>query len=146
MKLKSNKNVFLFAVIILFFSGCAQLQEVSKTIWGSSTRALDNARETAIFKEYNCTVSECFDVALSLGSKDESLETQAVKSYTILLKDLRKDVIVVIGVPGSVDTTEVGIFFVKLQSNSTRIEISSLSSYAKQKVAEALFKELDANF
>ena len=45
---------------------------------------------------------------------------------------------------GQVDTTEVGIFFTPQGAESVSVDISSLSSSAKMRVADFLFAELDA--
>jgi len=47
---------------------------------------------------------------------------------------------------GSVDTTEVGVFFVELNDNQTRIELSSLSTNAKRLLAKGLFHGMDIVF
>ena len=46
-------NFILLFVLILSFSGCASVQEFSKTIWGSSTRVLEEKRIDAITKVYD---------------------------------------------------------------------------------------------
>ena len=50
------------------------------------------------------------------------------------------------GIKGNVDTTEVGIFFTQSNHTTVKLDVSSLSSSAKRKVAEAVFKELDQRF
>ncbi len=65
--------------------------------------------------------------------------------FRIFFHDRNKEHIVVIGVPGSVDSTEVGIFFDKVEGG-TKIDITSLSSNAKRSVARDLFKELDPQY
>ena len=50
------------------------------------------------------------------------------------------------GIAGNVDTTEVGIFFDDMGQGTVRVEISSLSSTAKRKVAKAVFAELEKHF
>ena len=58
----------------------------------------------------------------------------------------KKKHIIVMGIKGNVDTTEVGIFFTNPNVSTVKLEISSLSSSAKRTVAETLFKELDQQF
>ena len=65
------------------------------------------------------------------------------QKYLIFQKDEIKGYIILMGVPGYVDTTEVGIFFVEISDNEVRIELSSLSTNAKRAVAKTLFKGLD---
>ena len=59
---------------------------------------------------------------------------------------LQREVIIVINIKGNVDTTEVGIFFEELADGGSVIDISSLSSSARERVAEAVFAYLDQNF
>ena len=67
--------------------------------------------------------------------------------YTIFINDRLKKHIVVMGIPGNVDTTEVGIFFAAAASSGiSKIDISSLSSTAKEKVAKVIFEGLDKKF
>ena len=68
------------------------------------------------------------------------------KFFDVFLKDPHQKHIVVIGVSGNVDTTEVGIFFEEAGPSAIKVEISSLSSTAKRRVADAVFNALDKRF
>lgn len=68
------------------------------------------------------------------------------KFFDVFLKDPHRKHIVVIGVSGNVDTTEVGIFFEEAGPSAIKVEISSLSSTAKRRVANAVFSALDKRF
>lgn len=68
------------------------------------------------------------------------------KFFDVFLKNSRQKHIVVIGITGNVDTTEVGIFFEEAGPSTIKIEISSLSSTAKGRVAKAVFETLDKRF
>ncbi|MBI5149530.1 MAG: hypothetical protein HZA28_02000 [Candidatus Omnitrophica bacterium] len=68
------------------------------------------------------------------------------KFFDVFLKDPRQKHIVVIGIVGNVDTTEVGIFFDEVKPSTIRVEISSLSGTAKRRVAKAVFEALDKRF
>ncbi len=68
------------------------------------------------------------------------------KFFDIFLKDPRQKRVVVIGVTGNVDTTEVGIFFHEVSPSTIKVEISSLSDTAKRRVAQAVFEALDKRF
>jgi hypothetical protein len=124
-------------LISFLMAGCGHICEFSKTVWGSSTRALEKARVNGIIKTYDCTVSRCYDEALKAAQDAE---------YTIFINNKRKATIVVMGIQGSVDTTEVGIFFSDISDRQTKIYISSLSSNAKRTVAQAIFPQLDEVF
>lgn len=126
--------------------GCSQVAETGKSIWGSSTAALEQARVNALRRTYVCALDECFDAVLSLANNEEALKPQTEKLFDVFLKDRRKAHIVVMGIAGNVDTTEVGIFFDDMGQDTIRIEISSSSSSAKAKAARAVFEELDLRF
>ena len=126
----------IIGVIIFIFSGCSIVRvpkEVLKTFWGSTTRALEEARVDAKSTIFQCAYEECFDVALDAAQKSY---------YEIFINDKKQQHIVVMGIKGNVNTTEVGIFFVRLSEQKIRIEVSSLSSSAKEKVADVIFSKL----
>lgn len=131
----------MFRLLIVFSllslsAGCAPGIEVSKKIWGSSTRDLEKARVNGIVRVYDATPSRCFD---------EALKAAVDLDFQIFIQSKAKASIVVMGVKGSVNTTEVGIFFSEVTDNKTKIYISSLSTNAKRIVAEKIFTKLDAS-
>ena len=134
----------LIAAIVCLCSSCSSLNngadnsvEVCKTLWGSSTRALEQARDKAVTKTYDKSYWDCVRSVISVVGKN---------GWVIFKKDEIKGYIVVMGVKGCVNTTEIGVFFDELSNTQTRIEISSLSSNAKRKVAKGLFHGLDIAF
>jgi hypothetical protein len=66
--------------------------------------------------------------------------------FDIFIKDSKKHRLVVMGIAGNVETTEVGIFFTQPTLTTVKIEVSSLSSSAKRTVSEKTFEELDLRF
>lgn len=129
----------LIAAIVFLCSSCTAWDntvEVGKTIWGSSTRALEQARDHAITKTYDKPYWDCVRSAI----------TYSKKHWVIFQKDEIKGYMVVMGVKGCVNTTEIGVFFDELSDNQTKVEISSLSTNAKRKVAKELFHGLDIAF
>lgn len=136
----------LLIILIVVFSGCAQLTETSKVVLGTSTKALEEGRIDAIKKSYSCSYQECFYAVLSLGRKEELEPMSEDKYFDVFSNKMDKDYLVVMGVPGNVDTTEVGIFFSRRSLKAVEVEITSRSSSAKRKVAKAVFKELDMRF
>ena len=133
-------RLFLIIITVCLFSSCAAWDntvEGGKTIWGSSTRALEQARDRAITKTYDKSYWDCMRSATAVVAK---------KHWVMFKKDEIKGYMVVMGVKGCVDTTEIGIFFEELSDHQTRIEISSLSTNAKRKVAKGLFHGLDIAF
>ena len=156
------------------FIGCAPIKETAKVFWGSSTKALEKARRNALSKTYHCQFDQCFDAVLSLARKktminlqgypeqsaaqpqlttqDESVTEEKVSAkqtgdfFEVFMKDRKSGYLVVMGIDGSVDTTEVGIFFSLYSPGVIKIEISSLSSNAKRHVAQDIFGQLDLKF
>ena len=106
----------LMIAIVCLCSSCASLNhgvdntvEVGKTIWGSSTRALEQARDNAITKTYDKSYWDCVRSAIAVVGK---------KHWVIFKKDEIKGYMVVMGVKGCVNTTEIGIFFDELSDTS----------------------------
>lgn len=130
---------FLLIMLLGFCSSCAVVNggvEVAKTIWGSSTRALEEARTTALVKTYDQSYWETIRAA----------EEYCNKHFLIFKKEEVKGYFIIMHVRGAVNTTEVGIFFVEVKDKQTRVEISSLSTHAKRIVAKHLFHGLDVAF
>lgn len=65
--------------------------------------------------------------------------------YIVFFHDRQEQHVVVVGVPGSVDSTEVGIFF-ENTPRGVQVEIASLSSHAKRTVSASVFKALTEKF
>ena len=137
---------FFILFFIIFLNGCAPIQETAKVIWGSSTNALEKARPQAISKTFHCNFDECFDAVVSLEHTSKSKEFIPEGVFDIFIKDRKKAHLVVMGVTGSEQATEVGIFFVRMSPEIVKIEISSLSHTAKEKAAEAIFATLTSKF
>lgn len=132
--MKEKCFVLICSVLILSLCGCGRLTEFVKGIWGSSTQSLGKARLDALSKIYQCQYSDCFDAGL------KAVQNQG---FQVFLKDKKKQHIVLMGIPGNIDTTEVGVFFVKVTDDAVRIEVTSLSQHAKEIVAERLFNKLN---
>ncbi len=168
--MKNFKTLTIISFLICL-GGCAQVTETVKVIYGSSTRALEEAKSEAITKKYSCQYAECFDSILTLARpklshipfKNDLSEPEVVEDgeevavleistksgfFDIFIEDYAKGHIVVMGIAGNVDTTEVGIFLSSSGKNSknTQIEISSLSSSAKRTLAEIVFEHLNQHF
>ncbi len=129
--------MWLLMLSLFVCSGCAQTVEVAKTVWGSSTRALEEARASAISKTYDQGYWKCMQALLAAIDRHK---------YVVFQKDEIKGYVVVMGIHGSVNTTEVGIFIVEINDNQARIEVSSLSTNAKRIVSKAIFKDIDVTF
>ena len=133
-------RLIVLLCLSIALSGCMVINggvELSKTIWGSSTRALEEARAQAINKTCDKNYWDVLKAALDVSAK---------KGYEVFKKDEVRGYVVLIGIKGSVNTTEVGVFFVELGDQQTRVEVSSLSTNAKRIVSKALFHGLDIEF
>lgn len=148
--MKEIKLVLCFSLVFLSV-GCSGLKEGAKVILGTSVKSLEDARVDAIRKTYYCDFDDCFDVILTLDRTGDSrhvkksLETTS-GSFDVFQQDRIKGFIVVMGIQGNVDTTEVGIFLEAIGRSAVEIEVVSLSSSAKRKVATVVFDELDSRF
>ncbi len=131
--IRTNVAAMIVAVVFL---GCTPL-EISRTVWGSSTRALEEARVNGIIKTYDAPLSRCYDEALMAAQEAE---------YEVFIQNKPRATIVVMGIKGSVNTTEVGIFFSEISDTQTKVYISSLSSNAKRTVAQNILPKLDELF
>ena len=138
------KNILIIAIVCLLSScaawnnGVDHTVEIGKTLWGSSTRALEAARDNAITKTYDKSYWDCVRSSIAVADKKQH--------WVIFKKNEIKGYMVVMGVKGCVNTTEIGIFFDELSDTQTRIEVVSLSTNAKRKVAKGLFHGLDIAF
>jgi hypothetical protein len=119
--------------IILSVGGCEHVTEPVKTLWGSSTRALEEARAEALSEVYSCKLEDCFEAVVNIAREEEMV---------IFINDRVKKHIVLMGVKGSVDTTEVGVFFSRREDQKIKVEVSSLSRNAKRTVAGTIFPAL----
>ena len=167
-----KKPRIIFTICLLaFVMGCAQITEPVKVIWGSSTKALEDARVDAISKTYRCSFTACYDAVLSFARvrkahaqrilEEEALEEEALDAqddnnvpaevvnknyFDIFINNRKKRHMVVMGIPGNIETTEAGIFFSQPNLTTVKIEVTSLSSSAKRKVAKFVFDELSLRF
>ncbi len=153
-----DKSLKLVLICCLMLIGCARIVDIPKTIWGSSTRALEVARVDAISKVYRCSFNDCYKAVLDLErekvrkipdvteTEDFIVETGSTGIFDIFLEDRKKRHVIVMGISGSVDTTEVGIFFSQPTLTTVKLEVTSLSSSAKRTTAEKMFEELDLLF
>jgi len=152
------KKIYFLFLISIFIFGCAAVQEPVKLLWGSSIKALENNRDSATVKAYECSKDACFDKIIKAIKAEEKREIQGteevkgtkeivqVAGYEIFIQERKKGLIVVMGVPKSETTTEVGIFLTQSIDKETKVEIVSLSSAAQKIVSDYIFKELDKSY
>jgi hypothetical protein len=120
--------VFLFLILI---NGCAPIKEAAKGFAGISTKELEAGRVSAIVKTFNYDYFSAFTKSLD-ALKD-------MKSY-IYAQNIKKHMIAIY--VSEEDTTPVGIFFKEVSANSTQVEVSSPSTFAKELISARLFKAL----
>lgn len=123
------KHVLVAACLLL--SGCAGITEGLKGIVGLSTRSLERARPAAIAEQFACSYPDCQKIVRD--------EVRSMGSY-IYADSTRKNLIAIY--VSETDTTPVGIFFTQVDEKTTRLEVSSPSSRAKELIAGRLFSRL----
>lgn len=154
-KIKNWSFCLTAVVCLVHLAGCSIAVEGVKKVLGTSIETLKEERENAITKSYYCSFEDCFEKVMFLARetrsaipwiKEEFDPAEGV--FDVLMKDLYASppYIVVIGIPGSVNTTEVGIFFSRKSRETISLDISSLSTSAKRTVSEIVFEELDLNY
>ena len=124
--------ISIFAFCIFNFMGCALLWEGVKGLAGVSTRALEDNRKTAITKAFNYDYFTCYTKTLDiLKSMQAYIYMQSIKKHMIAIYVSEKD------------TTPVGLFFKEIDTANTQVEVSSLSTYAKEFISGKVFPILD---
>lgn len=127
------KRCFLILAGFMFLAGCAHLTEATKEVWGSSIAHLERARSAGKSSKFALTLDECFE-------KTQKILTTA--GAVVYLKDKEKKYLAAMNFTGHVDTTEVGIFFTKIEDRQTRVEVASMSPGLVDEVAAILFSGL----
>ncbi len=110
------------------------MREAGKKIWGTSIEHLEKARPQG--------KSETF----SLSMDDSFARTQEVLKYAgaeVYLSMKDKGYLTAMNFKGSVDTTQVGIFFTDAGEGRTKVEIASMSPRLVREVAEMVFEGLN---
>jgi len=124
--------VLIFTFYILNFIGCATIIEGAKGFAGISTKTLEKGRKTAIAKTFNYDYFTCYNKTLDILKKiDAHIYTQDIKKRMIAIY-ISQD-----------DTTPVGLFFKEIEANTTQVEVSSPSIYAKERIAKRVFAMLE---
>ncbi len=133
-----NKSIEMFLkfslmLIVLLLSGCALIKDTPRTIIGYSFRDLESRREGALYQTYEGSLVDCYHAILMIAKEQK---------YTIYYQNLEKALVVLMDVPGAVNTTEVGLFLEVLENGRVKVEIASRSSFAKKTVANAFFDQI----
>jgi hypothetical protein len=85
--MKKNLIIILLLLLILTSAGCGIAIEGVKKFWGSSTSALEKARQDALSQTFACSAEACFDAVFAMTKKLNvfqplSLEAQAEPTAT----------------------------------------------------------------
>lgn len=117
--------------VCLLLSGCAVISEGFKGITGLSTRSLERTRTSAVTDEFACSYAACQKLIRD--------EVRSMGSY-IYADSPRKNLIAIY--VSENDTTPVGIFLTEMDKETTRVEVSSPSTRAKELISGRLFARL----
>ncbi len=132
------KKLFLVICCVAIFPACAALRDAPAGIAGVSTKALESARVDSIYQTYPCDIDACFDAVSAIAVKN---------GYYIFSSDRARGLVVLMKIPGCVDTTEVGVFLSQAPlGEGVVVELSSRSSLAKKTAAKALLSDLADRF
>jgi predicted small secreted protein len=131
-KLKKKYSlVVIFVLSAIVLSGCAGVREACKGVAGVSTKVLEDTREEGLNKVIGYDLITCHNRIRSI------LKAAGAYIYT---DDLNNDMLAIY--VSEEDTTPVGIFLTERSARSTFVEVSSPSTYAKEKIAKLLFDTL----
>ncbi len=112
--------------------GCGTIKEVAKGFMGVSTRSLEKARKDAIIKTFNYDYFTCYNKTLDILRRMQAyIYIQSIKKHMLAIYISEED------------TTPVGLFFKEIDATNTQVEVSSLSTYAKEFISEKVFPILD---
>ena len=124
--------IALLGYCVIALLGCGTIKEAAKGFMGISTRSLEKARKDAIIKTFNYDYFTCYTKTLDiLKSMQAYIYMQSIKKHMIAIYVSEKD------------TTPVGLFFKEIDTANTQVEVSSLSTYAKEFISGKVFFVLD---
>ncbi|MEW5894676.1 MAG: hypothetical protein AB1650_02795 [Candidatus Omnitrophota bacterium] len=112
-----------------------------RSVWGSSNRVLTNLRKNTEPRAFGCDREKVFNAVFEMTRPYGKKGLDSDK-YVLFSMNREKGYMILMNVPGAVDTTEVGVFFDSAGAGQTRVEVTSLSSRAKRTVEEAVFARI----
>jgi len=153
---RSQKFIVILTLLAssMAVNGCA-MREAAKKVIGTSTQTLEEeSRINAVSRTFRCSYKDCFDAIMTMARAKESnkpwehVPEPNTGEFDVIMSDLYSNPphIIVVGVKGNIDTTEVGIFLNRTSREAIRVDVSSLSSIAKQKIADLIFQRLSLEF
>ena len=134
-RLKYYCVTVLLGYSVIALVGCATIKEAAKGLAGTSTKALEENRKSAIAKTFDYDYFSCYTKTMDILKKRSGacIYAQNIKRRMIALY------------VSEADTTAVGIFFKEIDKNKTQVEVSSASTYAKELIAAKVFDWLNPN-
>jgi len=136
------KIILILISISILLAGCGWIADAPRTAWGSSIRVLSNKRSEAETGIFMCHRDEFFNAVMKMTYAFGAKKTDDAQQFILFAKDPDKKYMIIMGVPDSVDTTEVGLFFDEINDQQTRLEVSSLSTRAKRTAARIIFEQI----
>ncbi|MFA5275289.1 MAG: hypothetical protein WC417_00110 [Candidatus Omnitrophota bacterium] len=130
--LKIAVLLLLFAFCFSCLCGCAAFKENVRGLAGISTKVLEDKRNDALKVTLKHDYSSCYKRIMNVLSLNECY---------VYDTDPRKDLIALY--ISEEDTTPVGIFLTEIDKNTTLIEVSSPSIYAKETITKIVFTAFD---
>jgi len=124
--------VVLFTFCFIHLYGCSSLREGVRGFAGVSTKVLEDNRENGLKITFKHDYNSCYK---------KIRDVLALNKCYIYANDPKKDMIALY--VSEEDTTPVGVFLKAIDANSTLIEISSPSTYAKETIAKVVFSAFD---
>jgi len=124
-------KIFFVLILSVVTCGCASIKEAGRCVLGVSTKVVEDTRPGAIKKTFNQDYASSYDKIKECLKKTHSY---------IYSEDKAKHLIAVY--LSETDTTPVGVFITEIDKQNTQVEISSPSTYAKEKVALRIFNTL----
>jgi len=123
-------TVLLFVCCVV--CGCASFKENVRGLAGISTKVLEEGRKDALKITFRHDYNSCYEKIMKV------LDLNKCYVYT---SDPKKDMIAIY--MSETDTTPVGIFLTSIDNNTTLIEVSSPSTYAKETIAKIIYTAFD---
>ena len=118
-------------VCVVAAGGCESFKETTRGILGTSTKVLEQGRDTALSKSFELDYEKAYHkVKAALAGMGAYVyrDDKAVRMIAVYVS--------------TVDTTPVGIFFTSEDDRHTRVEVSSPSTFAREMLAHRLFNRL----
>jgi len=119
------KRIFLIMMLVFFILGCAGSKEMLKGFLGISTKDLEERRTEAKVLVLNYDYFSSYHKVLDKLKENKSYIYKKTSDFVAFY--LSEE-----------DTTPVGIFFSELGKQKTKLEISSSSLLAKEKIFNLL--------